>query len=159
MYRRTDSPCILQDFVPFGASALLPLNVNHKLLQQGTGTADHLLPLGCYYFSFFYWAAAPKGTKSCRTHGEFLSPPWGFRSPNLASEAHIWPWPDFRWPWPGSRRPWPGSRRPRPGSRRPGPASRRPRPGSRRPWPGFRRSWPDSRWHWPGSRKCRPARL
>ena len=45
---RTDSPCVLQDFVPFGAAALLPLNLNHTLLKQGTGTADHLLPLGCY---------------------------------------------------------------------------------------------------------------
>ena len=45
---RTDSPCVLQDFVPFGAAALLPLNLNHILLKQGTGTAVHLLPLGCY---------------------------------------------------------------------------------------------------------------
>ena len=45
---RTDSPCVLQDFVPFGAAALLPLNLNHFLLKRGTGTADHLLPLGCY---------------------------------------------------------------------------------------------------------------
>ena len=42
----TDSPCVLQDFVPFGAAALLPLNLNNTLLKQGTGTADHLLPLG-----------------------------------------------------------------------------------------------------------------
>ena len=45
---RTDFPCVLQDFVPFGAAALLPFNLNHTLLKQGTGTADHLLPLGCY---------------------------------------------------------------------------------------------------------------
>ena len=48
-----------------------------------------------------FWAAAPKGTKSCRTRGIPVrlsvhpsvrpSLPWGFRSPNLASEAHIWP--------------------------------------------------------------------
>ena len=53
---RTDerkSPCVLQDFVPFGATALLPLNLKHTLLKQGTGTADHLLPLGCYYFLHF----------------------------------------------------------------------------------------------------------
>ena len=48
MEGRTDSPCVLQDFVPFGAAALLPLNLNHTLLKQGMGTADHLLPLGCY---------------------------------------------------------------------------------------------------------------
>ena len=64
---RTDSPCVLQDFVPFGAAALLPLNLNHTLLKQGTGTADHLPPLGCYFLLF--WAAAPKGMKSCRTQG------------------------------------------------------------------------------------------
>ena len=49
---QTDSPCVLQDFVPFGAAALLPFNLNHFLLKQGTGTADHLLPLGCYFLSF-----------------------------------------------------------------------------------------------------------
>ena len=49
----TDSPCVLQDFVSFGAAALLPLNLNHFLLKQGTDTADHLLPLGCYYPCFF----------------------------------------------------------------------------------------------------------
>ena len=36
------------DFISFRAAALLPLNLNHTLLKQGTGTADHLLPLGCY---------------------------------------------------------------------------------------------------------------
>ena len=46
---RTDSPCVLQDFVPFGAAALLPLNLNHTLHKQGTGTVDHSLPLGCYF--------------------------------------------------------------------------------------------------------------
>ena len=34
-YGWTDSPCVLQNFVPFGAAALLPLNLNHKLLKQG----------------------------------------------------------------------------------------------------------------------------
>ena len=52
---RTDSPCVLQDFVPFGAAALLPLNLNHILLKQGTGTADHLLPLGCYWHCCFFY--------------------------------------------------------------------------------------------------------
>ena len=48
MYGWTDSPCVLQDLVPFGAAALLPLNLNHMLLKQGMGTADHLLPLGWF---------------------------------------------------------------------------------------------------------------
>ena len=54
-----DFPCVLQDFVPFGAAALLPFNINQTLLKQGTGTADHLLPLGCYFFS----GSGPKGDK------------------------------------------------------------------------------------------------
>ena len=49
---RPDSPCVLQDFVLFGAAALLPFNCNHTLLKQGMGTADHLLPLGCYCVCF-----------------------------------------------------------------------------------------------------------
>ena len=28
-----------------------PPQLNQTLLKQGTGTADHLLPLGCYYVS------------------------------------------------------------------------------------------------------------
>ena len=42
------SSCVLQDFVPFGAAALLLLNLNYILLKQGTSTADHLPPLSCY---------------------------------------------------------------------------------------------------------------
>ena len=41
------SPCVLQDFVPFGAAALLPLNLNHSSLKQGMGTA------AIYFFSVF----------------------------------------------------------------------------------------------------------
>ena len=43
---QTESPCVLQDFVPFGAAALLLLNLNQTPLKQGTGTADHIPPLG-----------------------------------------------------------------------------------------------------------------
>ena len=46
------SPCVLQNFVPFGATALLPPILNHFLLKQGRGTDDHLLPLGCYYLNY-----------------------------------------------------------------------------------------------------------
>ena len=45
MDAQTDSSCVQQDFVLFGTAALLPLNLNYTLLKQGTGTADHLLPL------------------------------------------------------------------------------------------------------------------
>ena len=45
---QTDSPCDLQDFVHFGALALLTLNFIHIPLKQGIGTADHLLSLGCH---------------------------------------------------------------------------------------------------------------
>ena len=76
-YGRTDSPCVLQDFVPFGAAALLPLILNQTLLKQGSGTADHVTTIcklsvlfnGNFTFCHF-WAAALKGMKSCRTQGE-----------------------------------------------------------------------------------------
>ena len=45
---RIDCLCVLQDLIPFGAAALLPINLNHILLKKGMETADHLLPLGCY---------------------------------------------------------------------------------------------------------------
>ena len=44
---RTDSPYVLQNSVPVGAAALLPLDLNHILIQQGMGTADQLLPSRC----------------------------------------------------------------------------------------------------------------
>ena len=56
--RRTDrwtdkqkSPCVLKDFVPFGAAALYPLTsvhiVNFTIIQsREMGIADHILPLG-----------------------------------------------------------------------------------------------------------------
>ena len=48
MDERTDeqkSPYVLQDFVPFGAAALLPLQFT--IMQSWvTGMADHILPLG-----------------------------------------------------------------------------------------------------------------
>ena len=47
--RRIDYPRVLQDFIPFGAAALLPINLNHILLKKGMETADHLLPLGCCF--------------------------------------------------------------------------------------------------------------
>ena len=37
---RTDeqkSPCVLQDFIPFGATALLPLTPIHNCAKQGNG--------------------------------------------------------------------------------------------------------------------------
>ena len=57
---QSDFSCVLQDFVPFGAAALLPLNPSLKLLQQGTGTADHLPLLGCYFFFFFFSSSDDK---------------------------------------------------------------------------------------------------
>ena len=37
---QTDSPCVLQDFVPFGAAALDPFDLNHIVLMQGMVTAE-----------------------------------------------------------------------------------------------------------------------
>ena len=46
----------------FVAAAPLPLNLNHTLLKQGPGSADHLLPFGWYFFfSYSFWAAAAEG--------------------------------------------------------------------------------------------------
>ena len=36
-----NSPCVLQDFVPFGPAALLPFDFNKHQLKQGKGTDDH----------------------------------------------------------------------------------------------------------------------
>ena len=56
MEGQIDSPCVLPDFVPFRAAApqLLPPSLNHRQPKQGTGTADNLLPLGCYHFFCSY---------------------------------------------------------------------------------------------------------
>ena len=46
-----NSSCVLQDFVPFGAAALLPFESTHKSpfnkhqLKQGKGTDDHIVPV------------------------------------------------------------------------------------------------------------------
>ena len=45
-----NSPCVLQDFVPFRAAALLPLKFTLKMLKQGKGIADHILPLGDLFY-------------------------------------------------------------------------------------------------------------
>ena len=47
MYRCTDSPCFLQDFVPlWGRSPAYLKGYCKQTAQQGKGTDDHLLPLG-----------------------------------------------------------------------------------------------------------------
>ena len=58
--RRTDvytdgqiPPVFYRTLSPSGPLPCSPLNFNHTLLKQGTGTADHLLPLGCYYTLFW----------------------------------------------------------------------------------------------------------
>ena len=43
---QTDSPCVLQDFVPFGAAAQLPINLNHRLRAR--------VPLTTYFLCIFY---------------------------------------------------------------------------------------------------------
>ena len=39
---------------PFGAAALLPLQLQAQPTQQGTGTADHLTLLRLFTFSAFF---------------------------------------------------------------------------------------------------------
>ena len=41
---------------PIGAAALPPPMKIKEKVEQGKGTADHLMPLG-----YFFWAAAPIG--------------------------------------------------------------------------------------------------
>ena len=44
---RTDSPCVLLDFVPlWGRSPACQKAYHKQTAQQGKGTDDHLLPLG-----------------------------------------------------------------------------------------------------------------
>ena len=51
-YGRTDSPCVLQDFVPLRGQSPAYLKGYHKqTAQQGKGTEDHLLPLGDWFLS------------------------------------------------------------------------------------------------------------
>ena len=46
-YGRTDSPCVLQDFIPLRGRSPAYLKGYHKqTAQQGKGTEDHFLPLG-----------------------------------------------------------------------------------------------------------------
>ena len=40
------SSCVLWDFVPFGAAALLPLTPVHKIQSREVAIADNILPLG-----------------------------------------------------------------------------------------------------------------
>ena len=47
---------------PIGAAALLPPMKTKEKVEQGKGTADHLMPLG-YLFKATFWAAAPVGDK------------------------------------------------------------------------------------------------
>ena len=47
------SPCVLQDFVPFGAAALLPLTQIHNHAKQGNGYRRPHIALGRLVFNFF----------------------------------------------------------------------------------------------------------
>ena len=44
--RPTENLSILQDFVPYRAAALPPSMKTKEKVEQGEGTADHLMPLG-----------------------------------------------------------------------------------------------------------------
>ena len=59
---RTDkqkSPCVLQDIVPFGAAALLPLTPFHNHASRATGIADHILQLGDLFLPLFLCFSLP----------------------------------------------------------------------------------------------------
>ena len=50
---RTDSPVFYRNLFPLGMMPCSPSTHTHAPLRQGRGTADHLLPLGCYCFCLF----------------------------------------------------------------------------------------------------------
>ena len=48
MYGQTENLPILQDFVPYrGRCPASPMKAKEKV-ERGKGTADHLMPLGCF---------------------------------------------------------------------------------------------------------------
>ena len=53
MDERIKVPCVLQDFVPLGAAALLPLTPFTIIQSRATGIPDHILPLGDLFFKWF----------------------------------------------------------------------------------------------------------
>ena len=65
MYIQTENLPILQDFVPYrGRCPASPHEIKEKV-EQGKGTADHLMPLGNWFLVFMgeSTAAAPIGEK------------------------------------------------------------------------------------------------
>ena len=47
-----NSPCVLQDFVPFGGAALLSFDFNKSKVKPGKGTNDHILPVGDWFLQW-----------------------------------------------------------------------------------------------------------
>ena len=45
---------ILQDFVPYRAAALPPPMKTKEKVEQGKGTADHLMPFSLDQYKFIY---------------------------------------------------------------------------------------------------------
>ena len=66
---------ILQDFIPYrgccpASIKITKKNQQEKTVEQGKGTADHLMPLGDWLYLVLSRAADLKGTMSYRTEGE-----------------------------------------------------------------------------------------
>ena len=54
LYRSTDSPCVLQDFVPpWGRGPAYIKGYPQETRKQGKGIGDHLLPLGDWFSNLF----------------------------------------------------------------------------------------------------------
>ena len=51
------SPCVLQDIVPFGAAALLPITYNHQHTKQGNGYRWPHIALGRLVYEFHFWTS------------------------------------------------------------------------------------------------------
>ena len=74
---RTGIPSVFYRISSPSGSLPCFLSTSTNKLKQGKGTDDHILSVDHWFLLFclllIFWAAAPKGTKSCRTHEEFLS--------------------------------------------------------------------------------------
>ena len=67
MNKRKISP-FYRTLSPIGAAALPPPMKTKEKLEQGKGTADHLMPLGYLFFLLFFLLPPPDGRPWARAH-------------------------------------------------------------------------------------------
>ena len=65
---------ILQEFVPYwGRYPASPMKTKEKV-EQGKGTADHLMPLGCLFSPFVSQDSGVRSFKVTMSHGLLVGP-------------------------------------------------------------------------------------